>query len=187
MGGRAPGRVRAVGLCCVALVLVAGAPRLSYAVGEYVLDVTGTLEITGETDRPDPGGERVVQYWVTFKYREAGVEGASFQDHNTQVTDGTFEVEGLLLNKVYRVIVQRVIIDPGLPGGGARENIPLYIPIDFWKTAMVAPGAPAPAPVEIELAIAAPAATDEPARALSFQYNGKEVRLAAYTADEGVI
>jgi hypothetical protein len=48
----------------------------------------------------------------------------------------------------------------------------------------VAPGGPTPAPVNVELAIAAPA--NEPARSLSFQYNGKEVRLAAYTAAEGV-
>ncbi len=184
MRAKAPDPVRSAGLCCLALLVLVGASGTAFAASEYVLDVTGTMALSGEPVRPVTGN-RVVQYWVIFQYREPGVEGASFQDRIAQVTDGTFEVEGLLRNKVYRVIVQRVIIDSTLPGGGLRETLPLNIPVDFWKTVQVAPGAPPPAPVVVDLAIAAP--TNEPGPSLSFQYNGKEVRLAAYTADQGVI
>jgi hypothetical protein len=185
MRAKAPGRLQAAGLCCVALRSVLGASRTAFAASEYVLDVTGTIEVTGEAARP-ASGNRIVQYWVIFQYREPGVEGASFQDRIAQVTDGAFEVEGLLRNKVYRVIVQRVTIDASLPGGGSRENIPLNVPLDFWKSVQVGPGTPFPAPVVFDLAIVAPS-SNERGRSLSFQYNGEQVRLAAYTADEGVI
>jgi len=95
-------------------------------------------------------------------------------------------VSDLRPDKVYRVVVQRVIIDPSLPGGGSREEIPLYVPADFWASVEISPKAPPPEPVKIELAVAAPGGSNEPPRSLLLQYNGKEVRLAAFTAEPGV-
>lgn len=174
-------------VCFLATVLLLSGPRAALASSEYVLDIKGTLELVGErADRAGAGSGRVVQYWVIFQYREPGVEGPSFQDRIVQVEDKKFEVEGLLRDKVYRIFVQRVVVDPSLPGGGSREEIPLFLPDDFWRTIAVSPQAPPPSPAEIDLAVTAPDSTSHPPRSLSFQYNGKEIRLAAYAAAPGV-
>ena len=187
MQPKAPERTRLIVISCLAILLIAGGTRSAVAGGEYLLDIKGTVEIVGE---PSPsksaGSGREVHYWVCFQYREPGVEGPSFLDRPAQVEDGRFEVEGLQPDKVYRVFVQRVIVDPSLPGGGSREEMPLYVPSDFWKTVEVGPQAPPADPLRIELAVAGPEGSDEPPRSLSLQYHGKEVRLAAFTGGPGV-
>lgn len=187
MRSKTAARARLILSVAFTAILFAASPPPAMAGSEYLLDIAGTVEILGEPDqKANAHPDREVHYWVFFQYRDPTVAGPSYLDRPAQVEDGHFNVEGLYPDKVYRVFIQRVIIDPSLPGGASREEIPLFVPADFWKTVEVGPQGPPVEPLKIDLAVVSPDAANESPTSLSLQYHGKEVRLAAFAAGPGV-
>ncbi len=176
-------RLRALLRLCATLPLLVCFASPPAAARDYEIDVRGALQTykKGMFGRTKPVDEPDVSYRIVFRYREPDSVGFSAWDRSAQIDgDGRFEIAGLRGNRVYQVYVERIAF--AAEGGGAPvvETVPLDVPPDFFLTTPVPADAPSAAvEVAVELPLTERDKVVADAPSLSFQYNGKEVRIAA--------
>ncbi len=153
----------------------------SLARSNFEIDIRGRLEVgspLGSVDSVPGPGIAGGEYWILFQYPEKGANRPSTLDRLAKITDGSFEIRGLQENKVYKVIVERLIFT-GAPYGIVRETIPINIPSDLFFVTPVSPQSERASPVlEIEIPVESEGQEAQLSQGLAFMYDGEKVFIS---------